>query len=72
MAATETAACPVRQSLLAQYRRCCEHYHTTLSELLDTLGVEEALAKVRNLYSVSVDAREVLKKHEREHGCYGA
>jgi hypothetical protein len=70
MAAPSPAAnCPIRARLLADYKRCNDHYNRKLAELLNVMSAEEAIERVHKLYGVAIEARKALQQHEGEHGC---
>jgi hypothetical protein len=69
-ACIRNVACPVREQLLAQFKRCNDHYNQTLCSLLGTMSVKGATWLVADLYTESTEARKALEQHEREHGCY--
>jgi hypothetical protein len=62
--------CSQREELLMRFRRALDHYHHTFVSLLDTIPIEKAIDETHALYEVCVVAREALRSHEQEHGCF--
>jgi hypothetical protein len=66
---TKVKACPVRELLVAKFRRHLDHYNQTFSGLLDRMSTDRCSEETRMLYNSCLEARRELHDHARDHGC---